>query len=233
MGSKVYGVVLAGGSGTRLGGEEPKQFRLIGARPILIRTLEAFLQVPELEGILLVTPADWKAHSGDLIHEYLGSQSRIRLVEGGADRSESLMQAIRALDADGVLDEDTILVTHDAVRPFVTKEMIEAGITMARTGVPAMTVIPATDTIIRSEDGQRISEVPDRTTMYQMQTPQTFGALLFRRCYEQLASEERATVTDASGVFLRTAIPVGMVKGAKTNIKITYPEDLIIAEHFC
>ena len=233
MGNKVYGVVLAGGSGTRLGGEEPKQFRLIGGRPILIRTLEAFLQVPGLEGILLVTPADWTAHSSDLIHEYLGQQPRIRLVEGGADRSDSLMQAIRALDAEGALAEDVILVTHDAVRPFVTREMIEAGIALAKTGTPAMTVIPATDTIVRSCDGKMISEVPNRATMYQMQTPQTFGAILFRRCFEQLSVEERAMVTDASGVFLRTGIPVGMVQGAKTNIKITYPEDLVIAEHFC
>ena len=131
------------------------------------------------------------------------------------------------------LDEDTILVTHDAVRPFVTVGMIEAGIAMAKTGTPAMTVIPATDTIVCSVDGKRIDQVPDRTTMYQMQTPQTFGAVLFCRCFEQLTVEEQNNVTDASGVFLRTGVPVGMVAGAKTNIKITWPEDLIIAEQFC
>ena len=108
-----------------------------------------------------------------------------------------------------------------------------AGIAMAKTGTPAMTVIPATDTIVCSVDGKRIDQVPDRTTMYQMQTPQTFGAVLFRRCFEQLTVEEQNTVTDASGVFLRTGVPVGMVAGAKTNIKITWPEDLIIAEQFC
>jgi len=233
MKSKVFGVVLAGGSGTRMGGEQPKQFQKIADRPILIRTLETFLQVPELTEILLVTPAAWTDHSRKLIEQYLGQQPRIRLVEGGTDRSGSLMQAIYALDAVGALDEDTILVTHDAVRPFVTVGMIEAGIAMAKTGTPAMTVIPATDTIVCSVDGKRIDQVPDRTTMYQMQTPQTFGAVLFRRCFEQLTVEEQNTVTDASGVFLRTGVPVGMVAGAKTNIKITWPEDLIIAEQFC
>jgi 2-C-methyl-D-erythritol 4-phosphate cytidylyltransferase len=233
MKNKVFGVVLAGGSGTRMGGTRPTQFQLIADRPILIRTLETFLRVPELQQVLLVTPAAWTEHNCKLIEQYLGPQSRIQLVEGGMDRSGSLMQAIFALDAAGVLDEDTILVTHDAVRPFVTVEMIEAGIALAKTGTPAMTVIPATDTIICSQDGKRIDQVPDRATMYQMQTPQTFGALMFRRCYEQLTAEERGTVTDASGVFLRTGIAVGMVPGDKTNIKITWPEDLIIAEQFC
>lgn len=233
MESKVYGVVLAGGSGRRLGGEEPKQFQLIGGRPILIRTLEVFLKVPALDKILLVTPADWISHTEDLIRQYLGRQEQILLVAGGSDRSESLLKAIEALDAQDLLLPGTILVTHDAVRPFVTIGMIEAGIDLASKGTPAMTVIPATDTIICSLDGARIKEVPDRSTMYQMQTPQTFNALDYLKCYEGLSAEEKALITDASGVFMRAGVPVGMVSGAKTNIKITYPEDLVIAEQFC
>ncbi len=229
MSARVFAAVLAGGQGTRLGADLPKQFLTIGDTPVLIRTLRPFLDVAEIEMIFVVTPKDWMAYAQQLIDTAFPEEERLQVIEGGTDRSESLMQAIRRLDADEKLDPETILISHDAVRPFLTEAVIRENIRMCRAYGACATLIPATDTIVESRDGQFIEAVPDRRTMYQMQTPQTFLAQTFRRCYEALSAEEKQVVTDATGVLMRGGIMIAMVQGTRDNIKITFPEDLAFA----
>lgn len=218
--------MLAGGQGTRMGTELPKQFLLLDGEPILIRTLRPFLACGQIRKIYVVTPADWIRYTKERIQEAFPKEERLEVIEGGADRSESLMQAIRALEREGILKEDPILITHDAVRPFVTEAMLLDNIRVCEAEGACVTLIPATDTIVTSRDGRFVDTVPDRNTMYQMQTPQTFKARTFKRCYEALGPEERRIVTDASRVLLSGGVPVAMVEGRRNNIKITFPEDL-------
>ena len=138
--------------------------------------------------------------------------------------------AVQYIEENYGLDEDTIMVTHDAVRPFVTHRIIEENIEKAQQGVICDTVIPATDTIVESRDGAVISAIPDRRFYYQGQTPQSFRAEAFKRLYQELTDEEREILTDAAKVFVMKGEKVTLVQGETFNIKVTYPYDLQLAE---
>ena len=111
---KVYGVVLAGGIGSRMGNaEKPKQFLEIGSRPVIIHTLEKFVLHPGFDEVLVLSPKAWVSYTRDIIRKYIPSASRIPVLEGGVTRNETIMNAIRYIEEQGDLDEDTIIVTHD------------------------------------------------------------------------------------------------------------------------
>ncbi len=227
----VFGVVLAGGIGSRMGNvEKPKQYLTIGNRPILIHTLEKFYANQEFEKIIVLCPAQWMEHTKDLIRKYIPDQDRVVIREGGATRNETIMNSIRYIEETYGLDDDTILVTHDSVRPFVTHRMLEDNIRYAREFGACDTVIPATDTIVESADGSFISQVPDRKMMYQGQTPQSFRAKKLKELYLGLTEEEKAILTDAAKIFVIKGENVHLVEGEVFNIKITYPYDLKVAE---
>lgn len=230
-GSNVFGVVLAGGVGTRMGNvEKPKQFMEIGGKPIIIHTIEKFVLNPQFEKILVLSPKQWIKHTQDLIKKYIPSVDNIVVISGGATRNETIMNSISYIEEQGRLNDDTIIVTHDSVRPFVTHRILEENIKYAKEFGACDTVIPATDTIVESKDNQLISTIPDRSTMYQGQTPQSFKAIHLRELYEGLTDEEKKILTDACKIAVIKGEKVHLVEGEVSNIKITYPYDLRVAE---
>lgn len=231
MAVNVFGIILAGGKGTRMGNaQKPKQYMEIGGKPIIVHTIEKFTVQEEFEKIIVLCPKAWIEHTKDLVRKYIFLQDRIAVIEGGATRNETLMNAIHYIEENHTLDEDTIIVTHDSVRPFVTRRMIEDNIKAAMKYGACDTVIPATDTIVESRDHAVISQIPDRSVLYQGQTPQTFHALKLKRLYESLTEEEKAILTDACKICVMKGEPVHLVEGDVSNIKITYPADIRIAE---
>lgn len=227
----VFGVVLAGGIGSRMGNvEKPKQYLTIGDRPIIIHTLEKFYANPDFEKIIVLCPAQWIGHTRDLIKKYIPEEGRVVVLEGGVTRNETIMNSLNYIEEQYGLDEDTIIVTHDSVRPFVTHRMLEENIRYAREYGACDTVIPATDTIVECTDGSFISSVPDRSVMYQGQTPQSFKAKKLKELYLGLTEEEKAILTDAAKIFVIKGEKVHLVEGEVFNIKITYPYDLKVAE---
>lgn len=230
-GSNVYGVILAGGKGTRMGNvEKPKQFMEIGGKPIIVHTIEKFVMNSEFEKILVLSPKQWIKHTEDLIRKYILDIGRIKVIEGGVTRNETIMNAISYIDESGKLDENTIIVTHDSVRPFLTHRIIEENIRYAKEYGACDTVIPATDTIVESRDQQLITSIPDRATMYQGQTPQSFKAKHLRTLYESLSVEEKGILTDACKILVIKGEKIHLVEGEESNIKITYPYDMRVAE---
>ena len=280
----VYGVIVAGGVGSRMGcKDKPKQFMMLDGKPIIIRTIEKFYRIEEFREIIVLCPAEWVSYTEELVRDFLDhdnaretlasdhidrenlagngdmtSACRISVIPGGNTRNETIMRAIDLIEEHGDLAEDTVIVTHDSVRPFVTEEIIRENIAYALgdavavdgSGAPdggayggdagilssgsviraCTTAIPATDTILVSEDSRYISAMPDRTQMYQCQTPQTFPAMKLRRLYESLTDEEKDVLTDAARIFLMKGEKVHLIKGDISNIKITYPHDMMIAE---
>lgn len=227
----VYGVILAGGIGNRMGNvEKPKQFLLLGSKPILIHTIEKFFINDQFEKILVLCPEAWVSYTRNLVEKYLGDTERIVVLQGGSTRNETIMNAIHYIDYEGNLDEKTIIVTHDAVRPFVTHRIIEENIRMADKYGACDTVVSATDTIVQSEDNITITDIPDRSKLYQGQTPQSFRAKKLLDLYENLSEEEKDILTDAAKIFSIRGEKVYLVKGEVYNIKITYPYDLKVAE---
>ncbi len=227
----VYGVVLAGGKGTRMGNvEKPKQFMEVGGKPIIIHTIEKFVVCQEFDKVLVLSPKQWINHTQDLIRKFIPNCDNVVVLEGGATRNETIMNSIKYIDEQGCLDDETIIVTHDSVRPFVTHRILEENVKFAKEYGACDTVIPATDTIVESKDNQFITNIPDRSKMYQGQTPQTFRAKMLRELYNSLTDEEKTVLTDACKILVLKGEKIHLVDGEVFNIKITYPYDLRVAE---
>ena len=149
----IYGVVLAGGVGSRMGNVgKPKQYLLVGDKPILIHTLEKFYMQSEFEKVLVLCPTEWISHTKNLVRKYMKDTERIVVLEGGETRNETIMNSIAYIEKEGNLNEDTIIVTHDSVRPFVTQRILEENIRYAKEYGACDTAVAATDTIVCSED---------------------------------------------------------------------------------
>lgn len=226
----IYGVVLAGGVGRRMGNDKPKQFLMIGGKPIIIHTIEKFILYPKFDKVIVLSPEAWIAQTRSLIRKYIGETDKIVVICGGETRNETIMNSIRYIEQEGNLNEETIIVTHDSVRPFVTHRILEDNVTAALKYGACDTVVPATDTIIESMDNTVISQIPDRSKMYQGQTPQSFQALKLKNLYESLTEAEKDILTDAAKIFVIKGEKVQLVNGEVFNIKITYPYDLRVAE---
>ncbi len=221
----IYAVIAAGGIGSRMGNEIPKQYIKIGGKEIIRYTAEKFSAVKRIDRVLVLCPAEWVSFTDGLF-----SDSKITVLCGGKTRNDTLMKAIDYIEESGNLSEDTVLITHDAVRPFVTAEIIENNIDAVLKHGATGTAIPATDTIFESVDGEVISSVPDRSRLYQAQTPQCFKALKLRELYTSLSDTEKEILTDACKIYTIKGIDVHLVKGDVSNIKITYPYDLKVAD---
>lgn len=225
-----FAAILAGGHGTRMGAtDKPKQFQLLGEKPVLIHTLEKFVVMDEFERVLLLCPAEWVEAAKDLIATHIATSEKIVVLAGGATRSGTVQNAIAWIEENYETDSETVLVTHDSVRPFVTYRIIQDNLAALKTHDACDTVIPASDTIVVSEGGQTIDNIPVRGSMYQGQTPQSFKLQALKEVYAQLSAEEEEQLTDACKAFVLRGRSVGLVEGEPFNIKITYQVDLRIA----
>ncbi len=226
----IYAGILAGGIGSRMGiTDKPKQFLSVCGKPIIVRTIESFLACERFDHIYIAVVKDFIPLLSDIIEKTFGSTDRITVVEGGKDRNGSIVNVIseiRRLDS----SPESILVTHDAVRPFVSRRVIDANIDAAIKFGATDTVVPATDTIVRSADGTVLDDIPLRDELYNSQTPQAFKIGMFEEDFLTLRDEQKRTLTDACKIFLLAGRTVYMVRGDTYNIKITTPFDLVIAE---
>lgn len=227
----IYGVVLAGGIGSRMGNvEKPKQFLHIGDRPIIVHTVEKFCVNCKIDKVIVLCPEQWISYTKDLLKKHMNTMDKISIIAGGKTRNDTIMNAIFYIEENYGLDEETIVITHDAVRPFVTHRIIEENIAAVEKYTACDTVIPATDTIVESMDNEIISQIPDRSKYYQGQTPQSFKAKKFKDLYNSLTEDEKKILTDAAKVFVIKGEKVVLVQGETFNIKVTYPYDLQLAE---
>ncbi len=227
----VYGVILAGGIGSRMGGDKPKQYLNVKGKPIIVYTIEKFFSTPQFEKVIVLCPKQWVEHTKNLIEKHIApAAGKVAVIQGGETRNETIMNAIRFIEEEGNLNDDTIIVTHDSVRPFVTHRIIEENIEAAKKFGACDTVIPATDTIVEALDNTVISNIPDRSKMYQGQTPQSFNAKKLKDMYNALTDEEKAILTDAAKIFVMKGEKVALVQGEDFNMKITFPYDLRVAK---
>jgi 2-C-methyl-D-erythritol 4-phosphate cytidylyltransferase / 2-C-methyl-D-erythritol 2,4-cyclodiphosphate synthase len=219
-------IIPAAGSGSRLGGEKPKQFIEIGGAPIIIHTLRSFEACEEIDAIVVALQhADVELFKQRL--ETYGLTKQIRLVDGGAERSDSIFNALEAAKD----WQPVLVIVHDAARPFVTPSQISAVLTRALQDGAAILALPATDTIKEVEDGLILRTI-DRRRIYRAQTPQAFRYDLLLAAHARARDEGLSStlMTDDALLIERLGSPVAIVEGSQQNIKITTPDDLIIAE---
>lgn len=228
----IYGAILAGGSGTRMHvSSMPKQFLPLRGKPIIIHTLEKMVACSKFDAVYLGVHPSWMSYMYDLLDKYdVGDSDKIRLAPGGESRNETIFKIIDEIKRDFGENEDDIIVTHDAVRPFVTMRILEENIEAAINFGACDTVVPATDTIVCSENGEEVSEIPKREIMYQGQTPQSFKVKMLKELYEQLTESEKEILTDACKICVMKNVPVKLIKGETLNMKITTVHDYEIAE---
>ena len=226
----VFGQILAGGSGTRFGKTKlPKQFLKLGEKPIIVHTIDQFLQNPKIDKILVTVNKKWMNHTEDLIKKFYPKDiNKIIVIEGGKTRNETILNGcLYAKENDS---EKALVVTHDAVRPFITQRIIDDNIEAGMRANAIDTVIPSADTIVHSIDGKEITEIPVRGEYFLGQTPQTFKAGNFIDLYNSLTEKEKDILTDACKIFVIKGKTVKLVKGEIYNMKITHLEDLEIAK---
>ena len=224
----IFASILAGGSGDRMGStEKPKQFLPLGEKPISIHTIEKFILNTQIDEIIVLTPKEWINYTNDIVKKYIPEEN-ITIIESGDLRIDTVKKAMDYIN-ENYPARDNILITHDAVRPFVNHRIIDENIEAAIEHGACNTIIPATDTIVKSREGEFVDEIPMRDQLYQGQTPQSFRLNLLNELYDKLDKSQRETLTDACKIFTLNDVPVAIVKGDVSNIKITYPHDLKVA----
>lgn len=218
---KCGAVIVAAGRGKRMKSPIDKQFIELGGRTILERTVEKFEKNPCVNQIVIVTGKD---HVKELekMKKSLGWEKTSKIVEGGAERQNSVYNGLCALDN----DTDIVLI-HDGVRPFIKEEEIEKTIAAVNEKKACVLAVKVKDTIKVCENGKVVS-TPERSSLWAMQTPQAFEYNLIKKAYESL--KEGDMVTDDASVAEKAGYDVYIVEGGYDNIKITTPEDLYIAE---
>lgn len=227
----IYAVIAAGGIGSRMGNmEKPKQYLKIKDKPIIVHTVEKFFINSKFRKVLILCPDQWVSYTKELLAKYLPENDKVLVLKGGDTRNETIMNAIKYIEEADGLNDETIIVTHDAVRPFVSARIIDENIEGAIRYGATDTVVPATDTIVESINGTTISSIPDRSKLYQGQTPQAFNARTLKELYYSLTEEEKNILTDACKIFSMKGHGVHMIEGEVHNIKITYPYDLRVAK---
>lgn len=223
----VFGVVLAGGSGSRMGADLPKQFIDLCSKPVICYSLDTFLKSEYIDKTVLVVPEAYLPLGKDISRKYFSSS--VYVTAGGSDRNESLMNAIAFIEENFGADAETVVVTHDGARPFVSERMIKENVEAMREFNACDTCIESTDTVIEARDGVAVS-MPERQFVFRCQTPQTFKALKLKEYYNSLSDRQKASLTDAGKIFFLKGEKVKIVAGDQNNIKITYPEDLTLAK---
>ena len=216
-------IIAAAGQGTRMGGKRAKQFLELAGIPIIIHTLKAFEACEAIQEIILVLPeADVRGFSA-VARPYKLEKVRA-VVPGGVTRASSVLNGLKAVNA----KDDDIVVVHDGSRPLVTSAEITRAVQAAEVSGAAILVAPIVDTVKEVRDGAVTRTLP-RDQMRRALTPQCFRYEILRQAYERV-DELDATLTDESSLVERLGVSVTVVDGNSQNIKVTRPEDLVIAE---
>ena len=216
-------ILVAGGSGSRMGSDVPKQFLLLNGKPVLLHTLDQAHQADPALEIVVVLPATQLERWNALCREHACAVSH-QTVAGGATRYESVRNGLSAVSASITSPAQTVIGIHDGVRPYLPEEFLQRCFSEASEKGTAIPCLPVTDSL-RQQIGDRYSAV-DRSRFFLMQTPQCFRADLGLRAY---AGEEQSGFTDDASVLEQADIALHFVAGERWNIKITYPGDLAVA----
>jgi len=224
----VAGIVLAGGKGSRMQSDVPKQYMELLGKPLLYYSLKAF-EDSDVDQVVLVTAEGDEEYCRKELVERFGFTKVVAIVAGGAERYASVWNGLKCLKEQ---EPDYVLI-HDGARPLLTTELIHRMITETEQYSACVAGMPVKDTIQMTDDRGTITLTPKRDSLWTAQTPQSFEFSLAYDAYEQLMQETEINVTDdAMVVGLYHDISIQMVRGSYTNIKVTTPEDLVLAEAF-
>ena len=215
-------VIVAGGSSTRTGGRELKQFRWVAGKPVLLHSLQTFMARPDVVGVVVVLPRDYVADPPPWIFQC--DVDRLMIAPGGATRSESVWNGLEDLP-----DGAHVVLVHDAARPLVENATIDRVVAAVRAGHSAIAALPVVDTLKEVDGDGRIVRTVERETLWRAQTPQGFSRETIVTAHRR-AREEKLSATDDAALCERLGIPVHVVRGGERAMKLTEEADFARAE---
>lgn len=219
---KTTAIIPAGGSGRRMGNCQAKQLLPLDNVPIMVRTLQVFEKCSEITNIVLVVPGSQIEEIKEKFINPCGFEKIYDVIAGGKERQDSVYNGLMAIP-----HETEFIVIHDAVRPFVTADIISRVLKAAQESGAAVAGIPVSDTVKRTAESRSIISTEDRHSLWLAQTPQIFRRDIITKAYQQ-AFEDHYYGTDDSILVERLGFAVHMVHGSPFNIKITTREDMIM-----
>lgn len=222
MTPSVAAIIPAAGSGTRMQLDHPKQYHHLAGAPLLVHTVRAFHGHPAISRTVVVVPGDWLEKTGELLAAHALIDDRVTLVAGGRRRQDSVLAGLKTLD-----DSIDIVLVHDGARPLISAALIDRCHQAVAAHGAAIAAVPVKDTLKRGDHGQRIVATVDREALWQAQTPQGARRELLLAAF---AAAGELEVTDEAMLLEHAGIPVILVAGEETNLKITRPEDMLLAE---
>lgn len=222
MASPAAAIIPAAGSGTRMNAATPKQYLNLAGKPIIIHTVTAFITCQDISQIVVVVPSDKLAETETLLARHQLSRKNLSVIAGGPRRQDSVLAGLKQVKP----DIDIVLV-HDGARPLIAPELISRCYQAAVQSGAAIAAIPVKDTLKKGNSAQFVEDTVDRSCLWQAQTPQGARKELLLRAFARLGN---ADFTDESSLLEQDGVDVQLVPGAQSNIKITTPEDLELAE---
>ncbi|MDQ7949939.1 MAG: 2-C-methyl-D-erythritol 4-phosphate cytidylyltransferase [Pedobacter sp.] len=218
---KYYAIIVGGGSGKRMQNAVAKQFLLLKNKPVLMHTLTAFYQSPFKPELIVVLPIDLHQYWEALCFKYDFTIPH-QVIRGGDERFHSVRNGLMAIKGDG------IVAVHDAVRPLASPQLIATAFEVAEEKGNAIACIRPSDSVRKIKGNE--SKIVDRDQLVMIQTPQTFEISQLRKAYQQPYHRK---FTDDASVVEKTGIKINLIEGERHNFKITYPEDLELANLLC
>ncbi len=218
-------VIVAAGGGQRFGTKTPKQFFEILGKPVIVHTLLRFESCPVIDEIVLVLPADELANFSDIAEKYHNIRKLNKIIAGGKTRTKSVLNGLNSIEQPNV----EVVVVHDGARPFVSVDEITQVVTKAKETGAACLVADVTDTIKEVANGKIMNTI-DRRRLKRALTPQAFRYEILKRAFAENNLDENAT--DECFLVEKLGFEIAVIEGSARNIKITFPEDKMIAEFF-
>lgn len=223
-----YLLLLAGGTGTRMGANIPKQFIEINDKPIIMYTLERILSFNLIDRIIIVCHHDYLEYCNDLLKKY--NIKNVDVTEGGENRLESTVNGLKYVESNYGLNDDDLFLAHDSVRPFVSYDIINNNIVECMKYNGATTASPLIETIQELDENRIIKKLYPRDNLVSGQSPQTFNIKIFMDAEKRIPKDVKDKFTDLAEVYSFSNYDVKIVNGEKSNIKITTPFDLTVAK---
>lgn len=226
-----YAAILAGGIGSRMiRADRPKQFLNLKGTPIIIHTTRRLLEGKNFDVLYIAIHPDWNDFLNDLLEKYGLTDDNIKVINGGAERLDTITNVINAIESDfGIKDDDKIFI-HDAVRPFVTDQIIRDSLDALDTCEAVVAADPVVDTMLWIEDDKtEVSDMPARKNLYHGQAPDSFKLKVLKGAIDELTEEDRKVITGTAQICMLKGIKINTVPGDRSNIKITTDVDMAIA----
>lgn len=230
-----YAVILAGGIGKRMSSTVPKQFLLLGNEPIIIRTIRKVVESNLFDSLVIAIHPEWKSYLENLLEQSGVSGCPVLLTEGGKERLDSIRNTVAFIEEtyDHCSAEDDVVI-FDAVRPFVTRKIMEDSLDALQHCQAVVAALPVVDTMLWIEEGSSyVTDMPRRQCLYHGQAPDSFKLVVLKEALANLTPEEEKVITGTAQICMLKGIPIHTIPGDPQNIKVTTPHDIRMADVLC